>query len=180
MSSFFYEQDKSIAKKLKKFVTRYPEHYAAWSPSTTSTSEEDDDDDDDSDDNDEKGKDEDGREFCHFLHYFPPSCCAFALTLVCVSSVDPTIKTFMHDPLQLKSTLMEMLGVIEVNAYGLDDEVTLLDLRNILHKPKNVDFENGLFIKFFDKISTALHGNKLGLKMLKKRLNSLAKMMLQD
>lgn len=85
-----------------------------------------------------------------------------------------------YELLKLKSTLVEMLGVIDISGYELDDEVTLLDLRNILHRPKNVDFENGLFIKFFDKICAALHGNKLGFKILKKRLNSLSKQTLQD
>lgn len=96
MYSFFYEQDKSIAKKLKKLVARYPEHYVAWSPSTALTSGEDNNNNNKDDDNDEKGKDENGREFCPFLHYFPPSCCSFALTLVCVLPVDFTILRCLH------------------------------------------------------------------------------------
>lgn len=182
MNSFFYEQDKSIAKRLKKFVTRYPEYFAAWSPLAPGEEDNDDDnddDDDDDDDNDEKGKDENGRELCPFLHYFPPSCCSFALTLVRISPVDFTINMFMYELLQLKSTLVEMLGVIDINGYELDAEVTLLDLRNILHRPKNVDSENGLFIKFFNKMCVSLHSNILGFKILKKRLNSLAKQTLR-
>lgn len=174
MTSFFYEQDKSIAKRLKKLLRRYPNHYAPWPP--TSASDEEDAD----DHNDEKGEDENGRPLCPFLHFFPPSCGSFALTLVRVSSFDFSVKILTHMSSQLKSTLMEMLAVIELNGYDLDQEVTLLDLHNILHRPRNLDFENGLFIRFFDKISGALRGNELGMTIFKKRLNSLAKLMLKD
>lgn len=174
MTSFFYEQDKSIAKRLKKFVKRYPNFFAPWSPASTSDEE------DNNNNNDEKDEDENGRQRCPFLHYFPPSCTSFALTLVRVSSFDFAITIFTHKVLQLKSTLMEMLGVIDLHGYELDEEVTLLDLHNILHRPRNLDFENGLFIRFFDKISGSLQGNELGMMILEKRLNSLAKLMLRD
>lgn len=174
MTSFFIERDKSIAKLLKKLAKRYPNYFAPWSPASMSDEEESD------EENDEKGVDENGREYCPFLHYFPPSCCYFALTLVRVSLFDFSITIFTHKLLQLKSILMEMLGVIDLEGYELDKEVTLLDLHNILHRSRNLDFENNLFIRFFDKISAALQGNKLGMKILKKRLNSLAKHMLRD
>lgn len=175
MMSFFYEQDKSIAKRLKKLARRYPGYFARWSPASAS-----DDDEDDDDHNDEKGKDENGDQLCPFLHFFPPSCVSFALTLVRVSSFNFSVKILTLMPSQLKSTLMEMLAVIELDGYDLDTEVTLLRLHNILHRPRNLDFENGLFIRFFDKIGGALRGNELGMTILKKRLNSLAKLMLKD
>lgn len=90
MMSFFYEREKSIAKELKKCAKRYPAFFAPLSPASTSDEEDDD------EDNDEKGEDENGHEYCPFLHYFPLSCCSFALTLVCVSLFDFSIKMLMH------------------------------------------------------------------------------------
>lgn len=169
ISSYFYTGDKSLARKLKNFVTSYPDVFAAWSPQAKIG---------DQDGKDDSVSDDSNAPLCPFLHYLPPSACFFSQTLVRVPLLFASI-LISNQKLQLKATVVELAAIVDMEGYKLDDEVTYIQLLDLLNRQRNMDMENTLFVQFYNNIGRSFRGNELEMKLLRSGLNSLARMMLK-
>lgn len=74
---------------------------------------------------------------------------------------------------------MELAAIVDIEGYKLDDEVTYVQLLDLLNRQRNMDMENTLFVQFYNNIGRSFRGNELEMKLLRSGLNSLARMMLK-
>lgn len=74
---------------------------------------------------------------------------------------------------------MELAAIIDMEGYKANDEVSYIQLLELLNRPRNMDIENTLFVQFYNNISKSFRGNELEMKLLRSGLNSLARMMLK-
>lgn len=74
---------------------------------------------------------------------------------------------------------MELAAIIDMEGYKANDEVSYIQLLELLDRPRNMDIENTLFGQFYNNISKSFRGNELEMKLLRSGLNSLARMMLK-
>lgn len=77
------------------------------------------------------------------------------------------------------ATVKELLAIIEMERYNLDDPVTLEDVLRLLNRPDKVDIEHTLFIRFYTNIVNSFKAHPAQLMIVKAQLQSLADYMVK-